>query len=374
MNSIPIEVVEIGFHDSNDLLQAISFVNEHQKYFKFSLLSDSRFYEYQPDNFVSYETKEIYSQFDLVFKDLIGFHNLAVGVVKERLDGEKWSNLFGSMETNENQRLTGKAITSIYGIEQLIFPIPLYVYYSFELLSFSIRFIVGRGMIHDGERGCLFHRKVQKSDIIDTMQSGYISLDCLNTINRYLELNQIQSIQATLIKLSSIARSKNTEKEYHDWREVGELMSQNNSTPVFISYSHADSEWLKRLQVHLKPFERKGMISPWDDTKIKSGMKWKEQIAEALGRAKIAILLVSADFLASDFIVEKELPPLLESAKQLGATIVPVILKPCSFSESELGDFQAVNPPSRPVISMNETEQEELFLEIARITSAAVDK
>ena len=62
-------------------------------------------------------------------------------------------------------------------------------------------------MIHDGERGCLFHRKVYKSDILETMQSGYISLDSLKTINKYLEFEQIQYIQSMLIMLANTART-----------------------------------------------------------------------------------------------------------------------------------------------------------------------
>ncbi|EGV33848.1 TIR protein [Thiorhodococcus drewsii AZ1] len=374
MNRFPIELVEIGFHDPDALLEAISFTNENQNYFSFSMLTDARFIDYQPENTVFYNTKEIYRLIDCVFKDLKGFHNLTIGVVDKRLDGEKWGNLFGSMQTNENGRLTGKVITSIHGVERLIAPVPLHVYYCFELLSFSIRFIVGKGMIHDGERGCLFHRKVIKSDIVETIESGYISLDSLKTINKYLEFEQIQYIQSMLIKLANIARTGCSIHEINKENRGKASMSLDKSTPVFISYSHADTEWLKRLQIHLKPFERKGMISPWDDTKIKPGMKWKEQIIQALNASKIAILLVSADFLASDFIVDNELPPLLASAKRHGTTIVPVILKPCSFAESELGVFQSANPPSKPVINMTEAEQEELFFKIARTTNEAVSK
>ena len=141
---------------------------------------------------------------------------------------------------------------------------------------------------------------------------------------------------------------------------------------VFISYSHKDSEWLTRLKVHLRPLERDLSIVFWDDTKINTGSKWRAEIDSALKSTRVAILIISADFLASDFIYNNELPPLLLAAEQEGALIFPVIVSPSRFLRTEgLRDFQAINPPSIPLIKMGRAEQEEVFVELTeRIETA----
>lgn len=121
-------------------------------------------------------------------------------------------------------------------------------------------------------------------------------------------------------------------------------------THIFISYSHQDRKSLMRLQVHLKPYLDRSLVDFWDDTRIRAGDDWFAQIQQAITEAKIAILLISADYLASDFITQHELPPLLEAARSNLLTLLPIILSPCGFSShSELSRIQAINLPSKPL-------------------------
>ena len=134
-------------------------------------------------------------------------------------------------------------------------------------------------------------------------------------------------------------------------------------TKVFISYSHCDTSWLDRLRVHLKPLERDYALDIWDDREIQPGSIWLDEIKRAIGLAKVALLLISADFLASDFIAKNELPPLLEAAKKEGAVIMPLIVSPSRFkSTKNLSQFQAFNDSARPLINMSKGEQEELLV------------
>lgn len=139
-----------------------------------------------------------------------------------------------------------------------------------------------------------------------------------------------------------------------------------NTKSIFVSYSHTDSEYLERLKIHLKPFEKKGQIDLWVDTKIKGGEKWKEKINTALDKSVIAILLISADFLASDFIVDNELPPLLKAAEEKGKVILPLIVKPCRFTSDEnLSKFQSINDPKHPLSKLTENDKEETYVKVA---------
>ena len=136
---------------------------------------------------------------------------------------------------------------------------------------------------------------------------------------------------------------------------------------IFISYCHADAAWLDRLKVHLRPLVRRTALDLWDDSRISPGQVWHEEIAEALARARVAVLLVSADFLASDFVVNNELPPLLHRAARGGLLIVPLIVSPCLFSEhDELSRYQCANSPDRPLSGMSPSDAEAAFVSLGR--------
>lgn len=150
-------------------------------------------------------------------------------------------------------------------------------------------------------------------------------------------------------------------------------MSQRDQ--VFVSYSHEDDAHLKRLLVHLKPYEREESIKVWSDTKIKASQPWREEIQSALRRAAVAILLVSADFLASDFIQNEELPPLLDAVQKDGVKILSFILKPCAFTSFDsLSKYQAVNDPAESLITLDEAQQEQLWVNLALTTKEALDE
>ncbi len=135
---------------------------------------------------------------------------------------------------------------------------------------------------------------------------------------------------------------------------------------LFVSYSHKDSHWLERLKVHLSPLTRNKGIEVWDDQRIRAGNLWRDEIDRALSHASAAVMLVSPDFLASDFIQEVELPVLLRSAEKHGTKILPVIVAPCRYDLSPLAQFQAVNSPDASLSGMPEAKAEEILVKLSR--------
>lgn len=195
---------------------------------------------------------------------------------------------------------------------------------------------------------------------------------CDKSAELSIDLSNYQSIlydrlrvQETLVKplINYLGRAKAIDfllKKTKDDKPTKNIKS------IFVSYSHNDTEYLERLKIHLKPFEKKGQIDLWADTKIKAGEKWKDKINAALDKSVIAILLISADFLASDFIVDNELPPLLKSAEEKGKVILPLIVKPCRFTSDEnLAKFQAINDPKHPMSKLTDNDKEEMYVKVA---------
>jgi hypothetical protein len=131
---------------------------------------------------------------------------------------------------------------------------------------------------------------------------------------------------------------------------------------VFISYSHEDKEYLAQIKKHLKSMK----TEIWDDTKILPGIEWKAEIENALKKAKVAVLLLSVDFLSSDFITDKEVPHLLEAAAKEGVVILTVILRPCAFSETEISKYQAMNDPNKTIAEMSDVEADRIYLNLVQ--------
>jgi hypothetical protein len=139
---------------------------------------------------------------------------------------------------------------------------------------------------------------------------------------------------------------------------------------VFVSYSHGDKKWLDKLRTVLKPGLAGEAI--WDDTQIPAGASWGDEIERAIASARVAVLLVTPSFLASDFIVSEELPRIVERQTKEGLTIVWIAVEPSLYSHTVLEKFQAANDPARPLSMLKKSDQDKELVRIAeRILAAA---
>lgn len=125
----------------------------------------------------------------------------------------------------------------------------------------------------------------------------------------------------------------------------------NNVSPikVFYSYSHVDEPYRIELEKWLKIFERQGLIDDWSDRQITAGDEWKTEINENLMRSQIIILLVSPDFINSDYCYDIETATAIDLDKQKKANVVPVIIRPCLFRETNFSYLQALPKDALPV-------------------------
>ena len=123
---------------------------------------------------------------------------------------------------------------------------------------------------------------------------------------------------------------------------------------VFISYSKADQKFLDELQKHWKPYERAGGIVAWSDQDIAPGSTVLKEIQAAVAAAEVAVLLVSPDFLSSDFIHEHEFGPLLQQAASGGVQVLWVPVRACAYKKTALAGYQAVSDPQKPLAQMKE--------------------
>jgi 7-cyano-7-deazaguanine synthase in queuosine biosynthesis len=136
---------------------------------------------------------------------------------------------------------------------------------------------------------------------------------------------------------------------------------------VFISYAHEDESYVSELKPFLRVLERDYNIAYWYDKKIKSGEKWDEAIRKHMSRAKIALLLVSQDFIASDFIHNEELPELTKAAKEDGAVLLWLPISHCTWEFTSVADFQSAvdTNPSHPLSEMTKAEKDLVYKKLS---------
>jgi TIR domain len=143
---------------------------------------------------------------------------------------------------------------------------------------------------------------------------------------------------------------------------------------IFISYSHQDKTFRDELETNLKPYLRAGFITSWSDQQIAPGSQWFPEIESALANSKIAVLLVSPHFLASNFIHENELAPLLKKAEEGGVKILWVPVRDSAYKVTPLKNYQAVHDPGNPLAKMTEADRDSAWVTVCEKVEKALSE
>ena len=139
---------------------------------------------------------------------------------------------------------------------------------------------------------------------------------------------------------------------------------KQNTISIFYSYSHRDEYLREALETHLSILRRNGTITSWHDRKISPGSEWEKEIDERIKTADIILLLVSPDFIASDYCFGKELSIAIENHESRKSRVIPIIIRPVEWTDAPFAKLQALPTDALPVTSW--PNQDEAWLDIAR--------
>lgn len=142
---------------------------------------------------------------------------------------------------------------------------------------------------------------------------------------------------------------------------------------IFFCYAHEDEALLNKLKTHLRPLQRQGLIDFWNDRDISAGAEWEKEIDKHLNTAEIILLLVSPDFIDSDYCYSKEMKRALERHEKRFARVIPIILRPI-YWQGVLGKLQALPTDAKPVISSSWHNPDEALFNVAEGIRKEVEK
>jgi hypothetical protein len=133
---------------------------------------------------------------------------------------------------------------------------------------------------------------------------------------------------------------------------------------VFFSYAHEDEKLRDQLEKHLKLLQRDGVITTWHDREITAGSEWAGQIDQRLNSADIILLLISADFMASDYCHDVELKRAIERHEANEAVVIPIIVRPVDWTGASFSKLQALPKNAKPITRW--PDRDEAWLNVAQ--------
>ncbi len=148
--------------------------------------------------------------------------------------------------------------------------------------------------------------------------------------------------------------------------------SEQKLIHLFFSYSHKDEALRGELENQLSLLRRLGIIHGWHDRQIAAGREWENVIDKNLEASDVILLLVSSDFLASDYCYDKEMKRALEKHEAGEARVIPVIIRSVDWSEAPFSKLQVLPKDAKPVTSW--PNRDEAWTDVARGIRKAVEE
>ncbi len=142
---------------------------------------------------------------------------------------------------------------------------------------------------------------------------------------------------------------------------------------IFFAYSREDGLLRNRLEKHLTGLKRQNYIHTWYDGEIQAGKEWENEIDFALAKADIILLLISADFIASDYCYEVEMRKAILRHERGDAVVIPVILHPCDWTDAPFSKIQCLPQNGKPVTDLFWNNQEIALSEVAKSIKLIVE-
>lgn len=143
---------------------------------------------------------------------------------------------------------------------------------------------------------------------------------------------------------------------------------------IFFCYAHEDEALLHKLKSHLRPLQRQGLIDMWYDRDINAGREWEQEINEHLNTSQIILLMVSPDFMNSDYCYGTEMRRAIERDERREANIIPIILRPVYWQGAPFGKLQALPTDAKAIRSRYWRNLDEAFFSVVEGIHRAIQE
>lgn len=195
-------------------------------------------------------------------------------------------------------------------------------------------------------------------------------LESVEYINKYLKFDgymlikdsEFYKLDICNVCIGDVLGAKKEVKEERNLKQ--EFTTKKKEIKLFFSYSHKDEELRDELEKHLSMLKRQGVISTWHDRRIDAGSTLDKEIDDNLKDSNIILLLISVDFLASDYCYDIEMKEALKMHENKQAVVVPVILRSCDWTSAPFSKLMALPTDAKSITTW--VDKDSAFVNVAK--------